>query len=564
MLRRLRPASTAAPEKRVTRTTTRASNPARASAPLLFGFGTEGAERDVLPWLAQNVSAIFTILLSLALIALLAALVYAVWRELRRSTIVLDPLEVPRELAERGYTAAVVTERLLDAIHTIQSVASTQKPRRGHVASALQADIHIPVGQLSIKSFARYFRQLFDRPDQRLAGEITRDGDAYTLQIRRRDGSRIAQGRPRVAMDVAPLVAAGAEEAVRLTDPYVLASYYIEQELPGPAFPRTEEALRHVLETRPDEAPWACNLQGLLLLNRDENEAALAALRRGFEADPELQSPVTEELMTALVRTGRVDEAIRIVDMASSRALSPSQRTRIAWCNVMLGRDRIALRQFRRVLALRRRHVYATYGLAHCLWRLHRPRASLDAFEHFFRLRGTGWTGTHIYVCALLDLGRVDDAVRFAEDLHARYPLESAALAALAAARLRQGRFADAVALAEAGTRRWTLRALNWQVWGEALLALRDAEGALAKFRRLAAQEMPTADCLAGVARALAMLGRTDEALAQFAEAARIDPANARTHLHWGEALRDAGRAAEGDATIAKATKLAAKQELAL
>jgi hypothetical protein len=38
--------------------------------------------------------------------------VYALWRELRRSTIVLDPLEVPRELAERGYTPAVVTERL--------------------------------------------------------------------------------------------------------------------------------------------------------------------------------------------------------------------------------------------------------------------------------------------------------------------------------------------------------------------------------------------------------------------------------------------------------------------
>ena len=227
----------AAPGDRVTRMTQRASKTGGATVPLLFGFGTEGAEREVLPWLAQNVAAIFTILLSLALIALLGALVYALWRELRRNTIVLDPLEVPRELAERGYTPAVVTERLLDAIHTIQSVASTQKPRRGHVASALQADIRIPVGQLSIKSFARYFRQLFDRPDQGLAGEITRDGDVLTLQLRRRDGARITQGRPRIAADVPPLVTAGAEEAVRLTDPYVLASYCIEQELPGPEFP---------------------------------------------------------------------------------------------------------------------------------------------------------------------------------------------------------------------------------------------------------------------------------------------------------------------------------------
>ncbi len=547
----------------MTRTTLRASNAGGASLPLLFGFGTEGAEREVLPWLAQNVAAIFTILLSLALIALLGALVYALWRELRRNTIVLDPLEVPRDLAERGYTAAVVTERLLDAIHTIQSVASTQKPRRGHVASALQADIQIPVGQLSIKSFARYFRQLFDRPDQRLAGEITRDGDAFTLQLRRRDGARITQGRPRSAADVAPLVTAGAEEAVRLTDPYVLASYYIEQELPGP-FPRTEEALRHVMEARPDEAPWACNLQGLLLLARGEDEAALVVLRRGFEADPGLQSPVTEEFMTALVRTGRTDEAIRIVDAASSRPLSAAQRTRIGWCNVMLGRYRIALRQFRRVLALHRRHAYATYGLAFAQWRLHRPREAVATFEDFFRARGPGWTGAHIYVCALIDAGRLDDAARFADELYARYPLESAAMAALAAVRLKQHRYAEAAALAEAGTKRWSLRSLNWQWWGEALLALGDPEAAMTKFRRLHAQDMPTADCVSGWARALAALGRTDEALAKFAEADRIDPSNARNCLHWGETLQHAGRATEGEAMVAKAHRLAAKQGLVL
>lgn len=564
MLRRPRPARTAAPESRVTRTTMRASNPGRATVPLLFGFGTEGAEQHLLPWLAQNVAAVFTILLSLALIALLGALAYALWRELRRSTIVLDPLEVPRELAERGYTPAVVTERLLEAIHTIQSVASTQKPRRGHVASALQADIQIPVGQLSIKSFARYFRQLFDRPDQRLAGEITRDGDAFTLQLRRLDGTRIAQGRPRAAADVAPLLAAGAEEAVRLTDPYVLASYYMEQELPGPAFPRTEEALRHVLDTRPDEAPWACDLQGLLHLNRGENEPALAVLRRGFAADPDMQSPIVEDLVTALVRTGRVDEAQAIVRSAAARPLGADPRTRIGWCYTALGQHRIALRQFRRVLAIHRKHAYALFGLAVSLWRLHRPHRAVTALEDFFRARGPGWTGTQIYACALVDAGRLDDAVRFAEDLYARFPLESAAMAALAVVRLRQGRYADAAALAEAGTKRWSLRSLNWQFWGEALLALGDAEAAHAKFQRLLAQDAPTCEAVCGCARALFALGRRDEALARFAAAAKIDPANARNFLHWGNALREAGRTVEGDAMIAKATKLAARQGLAL
>ncbi len=537
---------------------------APGAQPLLFGFGTDGANQQVLPWLAQSVSAVFTILLSIVLIFLLAALLYALWRELRRTTIVLDPLDVPNELILRGYTPAVVTDRLLHAIHTIQSAATTQKPRRGHVASALQADIQIPVGQLSIKSFSRYFRQLLDLPDPRVAGEITRDGSVLTLELRRRDGSRITPGRPRIADDIAPLVVAGAEEVVRLTDPYVLASYYMEQELPGPEFPRTQEALQHVIDTRPDEAPWARNLQGLLLLNRYENEAALAVLRRGFDADPELQSPVSEEYMTALVRAGRAEEALRVIEKAAARPLSAAQRTRIGWCHVMLGRHRVAIRHFRRVLATRREHAYATLGHAVCLTRLHRYDKALQAFEKYFRVRGPGWTGVQGYACTLLDVGRADDAVRVAEDLYARYPDESAAMAALARIRLHQGRVAEAATLAEAGTRRWALRSHSWQVWGEALLALGNPEEALAKFRQLGRQETPSPECVTGCARALAQLGRLDEALEEFARAEKIDPANARNCLHWGSALKQAGRASEADAMLARARTLAAKQGLAL
>ncbi len=537
---------------------------ATGAQPLLFGFGTDGADQNFLPWLAQNVAAVFTILLSIALIALLAALIYALWRELRRNIIVLDPLEVPRELALRGYTPAVVTERLLNAIHTIQSVANTQKPRRGHIASALQADIQIPVGQLSIKALARYFRQLLDLPDQHVVGEITRDGDALTLMLRRRDGAQMTLARPRTATDVAPLIAAGAEEAVRLTDPYVLASYYIEQELPGPDFPRTTEALQHVIDTRPDEAPWARNLQGLLLLNRYENDAALDALRRGFEADPQLQSPVSEEFMTALVRTGRTDEALRIVEAATAKRLTAAQRTRIGWCNVMLGRHRIALRQFRRVLATHREHAYAMLGQAVCLERLHRPHEALPVLEKFFRVRGPGWTGVQVYVGALLDVGRTDDAVRAAEDLYARHPDESAAMATLARIRLRQGRPAEAAALAEAGTRRWAMRSQSWYCWGEALLALGDPEGAIAKFRQLYLQEFPSPECVTGWARALLQLGRNDEALAKFAEAEKIDPHNARNYLEWGRALTALERTGEGEAMVAKAEALAKRQGLKL
>src|SRR5207237_1105239 len=96
-------------------------------APLFFGLGTDG--QGALPWLAQNLSAIFTILLSAVLIAALAAVLYAIVRELRRNTVFLDPIDVPRALAARGYSPAVVAERLLDALLAMQRRAPTLKQR---------------------------------------------------------------------------------------------------------------------------------------------------------------------------------------------------------------------------------------------------------------------------------------------------------------------------------------------------------------------------------------------------------------------------------------------------
>ena len=108
-------------------------------APLFFGLGTDG--QGALPWLAQNLSAIFTILLSAVLIAALAAVLYAIVRELRRNTVFLDPIDVPRALAARGYSPAVVAERLLDALLAMQRRAPTLKELRGVDASAALVDL---------------------------------------------------------------------------------------------------------------------------------------------------------------------------------------------------------------------------------------------------------------------------------------------------------------------------------------------------------------------------------------------------------------------------------------
>jgi len=54
----------------------------RLGAPLMFGFGADG--QGMLPWLAQNLSALLTILVSVLLLAALAVLLFGIVREIRR------------------------------------------------------------------------------------------------------------------------------------------------------------------------------------------------------------------------------------------------------------------------------------------------------------------------------------------------------------------------------------------------------------------------------------------------------------------------------------------------
>ena len=71
----------------------------------------------------------------------------------------------------------------------------------------------------------------------------------------------------------------------------------------------------------------------------------------------------------------------------------------------------------------------------------------------------------------------------------------------------------------------------------------------MAKFRQLHAQDAPTGDCVTGWARALAALGRTDEALAKFAEAEKIDPVERAQLPPLGSSLAASARGARARAT---------------
>jgi hypothetical protein len=185
---------------------------ASLEASLLFGFGTDG--QGTLPWLAQNLAAVFTILLSIVLITALAALLYAIARELRRHTIFLDPIDVPRALDARGYSPVVVAERLLDALSAMQHRAPTLKELRGVESGAAPVDLQVP-GRFSLQAMVRYIRRLLRTPEPHIGGEITCEGESYELTLRRRDQSNVAIVGVHRGEEIGSLLAAAAEDVLR-------------------------------------------------------------------------------------------------------------------------------------------------------------------------------------------------------------------------------------------------------------------------------------------------------------------------------------------------------------
>ena len=528
--------------------------------------GTQSALRKpLLARIAENAGALFSIVVSLTLVVVVLALVVAFVKEVRQDAVYLDPIDVPRELAERGYTPAVVTDRLLDGIRAIQGGANTTKPRLGIDAATAQVDIQAPGGQLSMKSVVRYVHHLLDLPETHLTGEITRDGNELQILLRSREKRDVRLGTIRSANEVGPLLKLGAEEAVKLVDPYVLAAYLWAAEAVESGRPRTLATIRYILATPPtDDDAWALNLWGNML--RDEKRYAEAEdkFRRAYALDPR-QSPALSNLVDLLAELHRRDEVLQMLASSSAQQMPPAQANRIAFNYANFGYLDKALPVFQSVLARQPGDREALFGIATCQWRMQHyaeALATMDGYAKRFPVASGGGRGFGMYATLLVDAGRVSEAERLSVELSDSAPASLPALGAKAVTLLATRRFPEARDVAASGDEKFPDTPFILEILGRARLATGDPAGAIKAFAAVLEFDPAMPDALVGYAQALAATGRNDEALAKLALSIRDRPDFAPAYAVRGRLLRQAGKVPEGNADIETARKIAARQGL--
>ncbi|OLC69597.1 MAG: hypothetical protein AUH79_01170 [Betaproteobacteria bacterium 13_1_40CM_4_64_4] len=510
-------------------------------APLVFGLGTDN--QGTLPWLAQNLSAIFTILVSAVLIAALAALLYAIVRELRCNTVFLDPIDVPRSLAARGYLPAVVAKRLLDALLAIQRRAPTLKELGGVDASAPLVDLQVS-GRFSLQAIVRCIHRLLRIPETHVCGEITREGDGYELTLRRHDHHSAIVGVHR-SKDIGSLFAAAAEDLLRVVDPWTLAHHYFAQETgeQPPEFTRTLATLAHMLQhVSAGERPWALNMQGICLMQQRQLTQAIERFRDAVAAGPQLPF-IHQNWANALDLMGRFDEArahrVRALEIPAQTANLIANGAISA---SLLHRHGQALALARRGLALEPAGWSAWGAWGYVLFGLHRFEQAAGACERSLALeaRDRSWSPPLAMVYAAL--GRPEKALAAALNEIERAGETEDALKGMAFARLAAGDARGAVANFDAALANAPGAGDAAYGRADALLALGELELALAHYERAVAVDPFYPQAHAGWAHALRALGRIEEAPARFAVAVRVDSAYAPAYRGWADTLQALGR----------------------
>ena len=166
-----------------------------------------------------------------------------------KKVLLLDPIEVPKTLSERGLTSTVLTEQVrerLDSLEEIEyepvsgnpiSIATTNRVTvnagSGTLIGPALPEVEIPETKLSLGSFMDILRDFLGTAPMHLGGEVTSMDSASKLSFRCRllePGTDVQIGKQQIIeiADESGLVDAITDQLLELTDPFLLGSYYVK------------------------------------------------------------------------------------------------------------------------------------------------------------------------------------------------------------------------------------------------------------------------------------------------------------------------------------------------
>jgi tetratricopeptide (TPR) repeat protein len=219
---------------------------------------------------------------------LVIAFLWAFALELTDRNVYIEPIDVPPELVQAGLNPSVVARRLADELAALQSEARTLKEALPLGDASARLDVTVPGIGMSLASAARFVKRALRLPDRRASGEISKADGAFTLTLRVHDGTRSRATTTLAANDTGKLMKDGAEQLLRVLEPYVLAKAYHQRERPTKKFMQTMKIIKECLaDSRSENAIWALNLWGNMLDDEGDFAGAVGKYEAATKLDKE-------------------------------------------------------------------------------------------------------------------------------------------------------------------------------------------------------------------------------------------------------------------------------------
>jgi tetratricopeptide (TPR) repeat protein len=527
-----------------------------------------------------------------------------VWDAAHSNGLIIEPFNVPPDLAARGMTGEVIAAKVLDELVSLQGQTNSGRPAKSYANSWGEHGIklEIPETGISLNELDKWLREKLGH-DSRLSGEVVRTDDGIMLTARSDSGAVSVSGAEK---DLNALTVKLAEQAYRVTQPFRYGMYLLGKNRGAEALPIFETLAK---TGDKEDRLWAYNRWVSGISNRDGVDVGIRLYRRGLAMDPD-SIGMYDNFAGALSVKGRQEEMLQVYRAQREHLLDGKQtyvpaariptfeRMAQARIGAMLGAYHEAAQTWSEV----KDTGYPGYNTLNLTQPIlnnrlgeHDLAAAREALADYAEASGGQFSITALAARMQLaqqaedwsGVAALADAAVPEISKHPLLVLAGAATPMIAYSNARLGRFDAAQAAIDPTAaecypclraRAWIAelrgdhrRADYWFAraiaegpslpfaefeWGQAWLSRGQPDAAIEKFK-LSIQKGPHfADPLEGWGEALMAKNQSHLALAKFAEAEKYAPNWGRLHLKWGEALVYAGKPAEATAQFACAATL--------
>jgi tetratricopeptide (TPR) repeat protein len=207
--------------------------------------------------------------------------------------IAIEPISVPKDLVDRGFTPEVAAKRLHDALERVTLEANTHMRGPEVALRGDLPDIVVPTVGLSLDAIMSSIRTFLRSTRRRsISGEFTVRDKLLWLRLRI-DGNEIYQSLKGVNPETPDeLLAEAARPVLEVVQPYIVAAW-LSAKGDTPKALEMAKGITGRLPESDENVAWSYNLIGSIYRERKEYDKATAALKEAIRLAPRLPGAYT-------------------------------------------------------------------------------------------------------------------------------------------------------------------------------------------------------------------------------------------------------------------------------